>query len=83
MNKDITGASWYVDINKVRTDYPRTENLAQFLIEEVPYFQSIIPPTLNSGQENPKDVSKGYGERCLASGATCLEICIFLVITAS
>lgn len=43
MSKDITGASWYVDINKVRTDYPRTENLSQFLMEEVPLLPKYHP----------------------------------------
>lgn len=37
------GASWYVDIGKVRTDYPLIEDLDQYLVKEVPYLPKYHP----------------------------------------
>jgi len=42
MNEDI-GKSWFVDINQVRTDYPRLENLKQYLVSEVPVLPKYHP----------------------------------------
>lgn len=43
MINDDVSKSWYVDINNVRTDYPRAENLAQFLVKEVPLLPKYHP----------------------------------------
>ena len=43
MTKDIRLEEWYVDINKVRTDYPVIENLSQWILDTPPMLHPYHP----------------------------------------
>ena len=56
MSKD---ASWYVDINKIRTDYPVIENLKQFLADSPPILPKYHPDYIKYWSKETKKCIEG------------------------
>lgn len=56
MNRNAT---WFVDIGKVRTDYPVIENLDQFLIKEVPLIHPDHPKYVEFWSRETKKCIEG------------------------
>lgn len=59
MVKDYSKAKWFVDIDKVRVDYPRVENLAQFIAKDPPELHPEHPLYLEYWSKEIKKCIEG------------------------